>query len=186
MNNIKLKGISILLPFIALVSCDSDEKQFSTSEQKKLIPSGEAFNIDVKFNESELLKANLKSEKMFDYSNAKYPFNHFPKKVNITVFDKELKKTIIVANKATAYNKTSIIELDGNVKITTHDGKVLETQKLYFDQKNNWFFTESYFKVTDANKSYFEGIGLDFDNQFKIINAQQNRGELNKIKDEDL
>ena len=83
-------------------------------------------------------------------------------------------------------NKTGLINLMGDVKITSHDGKVMQTQQMYYDQKNNWFFTEHYFKVTDKNKSFFEGIGVDFDQNFKIVNAQQNRAELKEVSDENL
>jgi len=179
-------GWLALIPFFAFTSCNNDMKNIQRFNQKKLIPSGEAKNMVVKYTDSAKIKAELASAIMLDYSTAKYPFHHFPKKVKVTVFDEKKQKTIITANKATSYNKTKLIELVGDVKITTHDGKILQTNQLYYDQKNSWFFTESYFKITDPSKSYYEGIGLDFDNQFKIINAQQNRGELNNIKNESL
>lgn len=149
---------------------------------KTLFPSGIAEDFDVKYTDSAQIKAILVSPKMMDYSNAKYPFNHFPKGIRLTVYDDKHQQHIIIADKATAYNKTGIIELRGNVKITTSDKKVMETQQLFYDQKQNWFFTESYFKITDPNKSFFEGIGIDFDNKFNIMNAQQNRGILNDTK----
>lgn len=184
--NIKKWGGFILIPFFALMSCDNDMKKIQKMNQKKLIASGDAKNMLVRYTDSAKIKAELATDKMLDYSSAKYPFHHFPKKVKVSVFDENKQKTIITADKATSYNKTKIIELNGNVKITTHDGKILQTNQLFYDQKNNWFFTESYFKITDPTKSYYEGIGLDFDNKFKIINAQQNRGELNNIKNENL
>ena len=184
--NKKIWGWLLLIPFFALVSCDNDMKNIQRMNQKKLIPSGDAKNMIVRYTDSTKIKAELASEKMLDYSSAKYGFHHFPKKVKVSVYDDKKQKTIITADKATSYNKTKMIELTGNVKITTHDGKILQTNQLYYDQKNSWFFTESYFKITDPTKSYYEGIGLDFDNQFKIINAQQNRGELNNIKNESL
>ncbi len=54
----------------------------------------------------------------------------------------------------------------------------METQQLYYDQKNNWFFTESYFKISDKNNSYFEGIGVDFDSNLNMMNTRQNKGSL--------
>jgi len=166
-----------------LIGCDNDMKDIQNLNAVKLYPAGETENINVKYTDSAKIKAILVSKKMLDYSNAKYPFNYFPNKVHVTVFDEHKKKHYIEADKATTYNKTNIIDLKGNVKITTSDGKIMQTQQLYYDQKHNWFFTEAYFKITDPNKSYFEGIGIDFDNKFNIINAQQNRAELNDIKE---
>lgn len=154
--------------------------------KKQLYPTGEADSALVKYTDSAQIKSEMYAIKMLDYGKAKYPFNHFPKGVKVTFYDKNKKKNHIVADRATSYTPTGIIDLRGNVKITSHDGKVMQTQQLYYDQKNKWFFTEHYFKVTDPNKSFFEGIGVDFDQNFKIVNAQQNRAEFKDIKNENL
>ena len=36
------------------------------------------------------------------------------------------------------HKKTSIIDLQGNVTISSQNGKKLETEQLYFDQKNEY------------------------------------------------
>ncbi len=161
-------------------------KDIQNLSKKQLYPTGEADSAHVKYTDSAQIKAEMFAVKMLDYGKAKYPFNHFPKGIKVTVFDKNKNKNYIVADRATSYNFTGIIDLRENVKITSHDGKVMQTQQLYYDQKNNWFFTEYYFKVTDKNKSFFDGIGVDFDQNFRIVNAQQNRAELKDIKDEGL
>lgn len=179
----KINCLLLLLACTLIVSCDNNSlKDIQKMNANNFFAAGEAENINVKYTDSAKIKAILVSKKMLDYSQVKYPFTHFPNKVHVTVFDSNKNKTFIVANKATAYNKTNIIDLEGNVKITTHDGKTLETQQLYYNQKNNWFFTDAYFKFTDVNKSFFEGIGIDFDNDLKVMNAQQNRAQINNIK----
>lgn len=173
----------ILFVSFTLMSCENNDlKDIQKMNVNRFFAAGEANDINVKYTDSAKIKAILVSKKMLDYSQVKYPFTHFPNKVHVTVFDENKNKNYIEANKATAYNKTNLIDLQGNVKITTHDGKILETQQLYYNQKDNWFFTDAHFKFTDPSKSYFEGIGIDFDNQFKIMNAQQNRAEINNIK----
>lgn len=171
---------------IVLVSCKTDLKDIQNLNKKQLYATGEADSVNVIYTDSAKIKAELYAVKMLDYAKAKYPFNHFPKGVKVTVYDKNKNKNYIVAKQATVYNKTGIINLMGDVKITSYDGKVMQTQQMYYDQKNNWFFTEHYFKVTDKNKSFFEGIGVDFDQNFKIVNAQQNRAELKEVSDENL
>src|SRR5690606_33986333 len=161
-------------------------KDIQNLHKKQLYPTGEADTIHAVYTDSAKIKAEMDAIKMLDYGNAKYPFNEFPKGIKVTVYDNNNNKNYIVANQATVYNKTGIINLVGDVKITSHDGKVMQTRQLYFDQKNSWFFTEHYFKVTDSNKSFFDGIGVDFDQNFKIVNAQQNRAELKEVNNENL
>ena len=167
-------------------ACNNDLKDIQNLNKKQLYPTGEADSINVVYTDSAKIKAEMYAVKMLDYAKAKYPFNRFPNGIKVTVYDSNKNKNYIVAQQATVHNKTGIINLVGDVKITSHDGKVMQTQQLYFDQKNNWFFTEHYFKVTDPNKSYFEGIGVDFDQNFRIVNAQQNRAELKDINNENL
>ncbi|WP_372474615.1 LPS export ABC transporter periplasmic protein LptC [Capnocytophaga sp. ARDL2] len=175
-----------LFALLSILACDSDTKEIQNIHVKRLHPDGEAEKFVVKYTEEGKIKAQLNTEKMLDYSSAKSPFNLFPKKVFVTIFDENKNKTEIQADRGFSYNKTQIIELTHNVKIKTHDGKLLETQQLFYDQKNQWFFTDHYFKLTTKDKSYFEGIGVDFDSDFKVFNAQQNRGELNNISNENL
>ena len=78
-----------------------------------------------------------------------------------------------------SYKKTEIIDLQGNVIISSQNGKKLETSQLYFDQKNEWFFTEKHFKYSDEAGGYLEGPGVDFSKDFKIFNMQQSSGEVN-------
>jgi LPS export ABC transporter protein LptC len=93
------------------------------------------------------------------------------------LYDKNQKRTFIRSNYAVSYKQTGIIDLQGKVKITSETGQMLETEQLYFDQKNEWFYTERKFKLTDA-KGVSYGQGIDFSKDFKVINSQRVTGEL--------
>ena len=67
------------------------------------------------------------------------------------------------------------------MKITSQDGQILETEQLYFDQKNDWFFTEKNFKFTDP-KGVSNGQGIDFSKDFKVINSQKIIGEVETVE----
>jgi LPS export ABC transporter protein LptC len=142
-------------------------------------PSGDADDINLKYTDSGQIKSILKSPKMLDYSSILNPFTEFPKGIHVTLFDNKGNTTTIVSDYAISYKKTSIIDLQGNVTISSQNGKKLETSQLYFDQKNEWFFTEKQFKYTDENGGYLEGPGVDFSKDFKIFNMQQSSGEVN-------
>ena len=101
----------------------------------------------------------------------------------MTLLDDSGKKSYIESDYAITYEKTYIIDLQGNVKITTDDGNRLETEQLFYDRKNEWFYTEKKFKFTNKEGSLLEGPGVDFSKDFKVVNAQQNRGHINNISD---
>ena len=172
---------AVFLAILFLQSCESNLKDVQRIYKTSFVPTGEADSINLRYTDSGRVKSILQSLKMIDYSTAKNPFVEFPKSVLVTLIDANGNKTSVVADKAISYKKTEVIDLIGNVKIQTYDGKVLETNQLYFDQKNEWFFTEEAFTFKDADGSYLQGIGIDFSKDFKIFNMQNNNGEVNNM-----
>lgn len=162
-------------------SCETSLKDVQKFNQSSFVPSGEADSINLKYTDSGKIKSVLRSPKMLDYSNIKNAFTEFPIGVIVTMYDDKEKTTTIVADYAISYKKTNIIDLQGNVVINSHDGKKLETSQLYFDQKNEWFFTEKAFKYTDESGGYLQGPGVDFSKDFKIFNMQKSSGEVTNL-----
>lgn len=160
-----------------ILGCESNFKEVQKSNLSDFVPSGEAEKINLKYTDSGRITAILVSPLMKEYGNVDFPFTDFPKGIDVTLYDKNKKRTVILADYATSYKITNIIDLVGNVKITSQDGQILETDQLYFDQKNEWFFTEKSFKFTDA-KGVSNGQGIDFSKDFKVINSQKISGEI--------
>jgi LPS export ABC transporter protein LptC len=167
----------VITMMVMIVGCESNFKEVQKINFSEFVPSGEADKINLKYTDSGRITAILVSPKMIDYATVNFPFTEFPKGVDITLYDKNAKKTYIKSDYATSYKSTNIIDLNGNVKITSQDGQILETDQLYFDQKNDWFFTEKSFKFTDP-KGVSNGQGIDFSKDFKVINSQKIAGEV--------
>lgn len=166
---------------LLLLSCESNFKDVQRINSVAFSPSGETENINLKYTDSGKVKAILVSPLMLDFSNLEYGFNEFPKGVHVTLYDEQGKTSTVVADYAIRYEGSDIIDLQGNVKITAQGGQVLETQQLFYDQKNEWFYTEKRFKFTDDKGSYLEGPGIDFNKDFSIVNAQSNTGQVENI-----
>lgn len=166
---------------LVLTSCESNFKDVQRINTVAFTAAVQAENINLKYTDSGRVKSILVSPLMLDYNNLEYGFKEFPKGVNVTLFDQDNQKTTIVADYGITYDDTKIIDMQGNVVINSYDGKTLTTDQLYFDQKNEWFYTEKNFKFTDGAGGYLEGPGLDFSKDFKIFNMQRNRGQINNV-----
>jgi LPS export ABC transporter protein LptC len=176
------KALIILVVALAgLSGCESSLKEVQRMGEVSFNPIGVSEDIDLKYTENGKVQAVLKSPKMLDYTQLQYGFNEFPDGVHLTLYDDKAQQTVVVADYAIRYEGTDIIDLQGNVKITSSDGNVLTTPQLYFDQKNQWFYTEKNFKFTDNKGGYYEGPGIDFSKDFKVVNMQQNKGRLNNL-----
>jgi LPS export ABC transporter protein LptC len=114
---------------------------------------------------------------MREFASVDFPFTEFPKGIDVTLYDKNGKRTFIKSDYATSYKTTNVIDLEGNVRIKSEDGQTLETEQLFFDQKNEWFFTDKDFTFTDS-KGVSNGKGIDFSKDFKVINSQSIAGAI--------
>ena len=177
MNRNYFYFLAFCLLIVSNISCDSNFKEIQKNNFVQFLPSNDVDEINLKYTDSGKIKAILISKKMFDYATIDFPFSEFPKGINLTLFDKNAKKTFVTSKYAISYKQTGIIDLQGNVKIVSDEGQMLETQQLYYDQKNAWFFTERKFKFTSP-KGVSNGQGIDFSKDFKVINSQRITGEV--------
>ena len=161
--------------------CESNFKEVQKINFTEFTPTSDADTVNLKYTDSGYIKSILLSRKMLDFGSVNFPFTEFPKGVDVTLYDNKGKKTRITANYAVSYKITGIIDLQGKVKIVSQDGQALETEQLYYDQKNEWFFTEKKFKFTDV-KGSSNGQGIDFSKDFKVINSQRITGEFDSAE----
>lgn len=176
-----MKKIVLFAFTVILLSCESNFKEVQKMSLAEFKPSGEADTINLKYTDSGKIQAVLKSPRMLDYATVEYPFTEFPKGIDLTLFDKNGKKTFVKSNFAVSYKGTDIIDLRGKVTISNENGEMLETEQLYYDQKNEWFYTEKRFKFTSPKGVSF-GEGIDFSKDFKKVNSQKISGEVNQTE----
>tara|TARA_R110000868_G_scaffold5934_2_gene34577 strand:- start:573 stop:1127 length:555 start_codon:yes stop_codon:yes gene_type:complete len=176
-NNNKTIYLVMAFAVTLFFGCESNFKEVQKINFTEFTPSGDADKVNLKYTDSGLIKVVLISPKMLDFATVAFPFTEFPKGIDVTLYDDKGKKTRVTSNYAVSYKQTSIIDLQGNVKIVSEDGQMLETEQMYFDQKNEWFYTEKKFKFTDL-KGTSNGQGIDFSKDFKVINSQRIKGEI--------
>lgn len=168
------------LALLALVSvnCESKFKEISNIHTKAVfLPDGIAENINLQYLDSGKVKAVLLSEKMLDFSKAKYAFTEFPDGIHLTFFDNNNNKNTVISDYAISYSTTELIDLRGNVVITTHDNKKLEADQLYYDQKRDWFYTTGRYKASTDKENFTQGVGVDFDGKLSVIKARNSYAE---------
>jgi LPS export ABC transporter protein LptC len=180
-NRINIFFGALFLAVIFFSGCEGNFKEVQKSTFAEFTPSGEAENFNLKYTDSGKITSILISPKMRDYATVEYPFTEFPDGIDVTFYDKSGKRTFVKANYAVTYKLTDIIDLQGKVKISNETGQMMETEQLYFDQKNEWFFTEKRFKFTDP-KGVSYGEGIDFSKDFKIVNSQKITGAIDEAE----
>ena len=146
-------------------SCDLSTNQPVNTEYQKKEPVGTGFNIRMVYTDSTRIKAILETPVYLDYSNLSMQYSEFPEGLKVTFFDELMNENIVLADFGTLYNATSIIDLVGNVSLTSSDVSVLNTEQLYWDANNDWIFTEREFRFVGSEYNVLANL-LDTNKEF--------------------
>lgn len=176
-HNIYIKTIAILFA-IVFFSCQGNYDDIKQMQRVSLEPAGIAENINLKHTDSGSVILHLISKKMMDFSNKEFSYTTFPEGLEVHLYDANKQKTTITSDYAIIYSKTDLIDLRGHVKIVTHDGKILQAEQLYYDQKTEWLFTNDEYKYEAEDGGYNIGKGgFDANQDMSIFSSLDNDGQ---------
>lgn len=170
------KSIATLFGVAMLFSCEGNLEEIRASRNGADEPAGIAEGINLKYTDSGRVVATLKSDKMLNYQNKDFPYREFPEGVNVAFFDENKEKSTVVADYGIVYDLTGLIDLQGNVVIITSDSTRLEAEQLYWDQKQNWVFTDHPNEIKFTDGSFAKSLGFDSNQNFDNFNARSNNG----------
>lgn len=185
----------IFMAMLFFSSCTDTYKRVGDEAKKTVFPVGVAENFTLTYTETKeaLASDTLGTSKVIavltgpvreDYQNLKFAHQIFPDGLLVDFFDEENQKSIIKADYGIIYSATNLIDLQGNVVLETHDGKKLEAPQLFYDQVNEWVFTQKTFKYTNPEEgTVMNGEGMDFNKELSLLNAHKVYG-LMMIKEE--
>ena len=186
-NNLK----SIALVFsgaMLFFSCTDNYKRVGDEALPLVFPQGVAHNFSMRYTETKNPMENegidttqvisvLSGPVTENFENLEFPYRTFPEGLVVNIYDELNNKNVITADYGIRYSSTGLIDLRGNVVIETHDGKKLEAPQLYYDQDNEWVFTQNKFKYTNPEEgTIMDGEGMDFNKDFSFLNAHKTYG----------
>ena len=169
-----LQFIVTALAVTMFFSCQDNYSEIQKLSYTKRFPVGEAENMFLVYTDSGKVKSTLRSPYNKDFSNQQFPFMEFPDGIILNFFDENNNKSVVTSDYAILYSDTRLVDLQGNVVLTTHDGNVLEAPQLYWDQDKEWIFTEGKFKWSNEHGVLLQGTnGIDFNRNLTIIDAHE-------------
>lgn len=174
---ITLQTVAIVFATV-FFSCKDNYDDIKLMHRASQEPVGVAEKINLKYTDSGQVRVHLMSDKMLDFSNKEFAYTTFPEGLKVHIYDEQQQKTTIVSDYAIIYDDTDLIDLRGNVNIITHDGKKLQAEQLFYDQKNEWLFTNKSYKYEAEDGGYNVGKGgFDANQDFTIFSSLDNDGQ---------
>ncbi len=163
-----------------LSSCDDNLKAIQKMQLTSNEPIGEVEKMLLKHTDSGYIKMKLSGDKMLDFSNDSYPYTEFPDGIDVTIYESKIDTSItttITANYGILYDESKLIDLKGNVIITNADGNTFMGEQLYWDQKNQWIFTDEEFVIT-FDGGMKAGNKLDGNEDLTIVQVRNSRDQF--------
>lgn len=161
--------------FIVFLSCNTESATLNYNNDK--IPVSIAKDFTMTYTDSMLTKSFVSGKIHYDFTNDILNYSEFFEDVELVIYD-ENKTSTIRSEYAIVYNSFRFMEFNNNVKITTTDGEVLTTDKLYYDTENEWLFTENDFEYIDKTNKIIANR-LDSNRDFTDLVTGSLTGSIN-------
>ena len=161
--------------FIVFLSCNTESASLNYNNDK--IPVSIAKNFTMTYTDSMLTKSFVSGKIHYDFTNDILNYSEFFEDVELVIYD-ENKTSTIRSEYAIVYNSFRFMEFNDNVKITTTDGEILTTDKLYYDTENEWLFTENDFEYIDKTNKIIANR-LDSNRDFTDLVTGSLTGSIN-------
>ena len=157
-------------------SCTSwDKSELKTTSE--MDPLATSFDIRMVYTDSLKINSILTAPKHEDFRNLFFKYSVFPEGLKLVFYDNFGCPNIVEADYGTVYKNTSILDLVGNVKISSSAGDYLETNQLYWDAESDWFFTNKNFKFWNSDYNV-AAKRLDANKQFTKFNTGRLTGTM--------
>jgi len=151
----------VVVLFIA-VACSNDkpEKIGAVVDRSKL-PKLHATEITTVISDSGITRYRISAPRWDVYDRATQPYWLFPNGIHFEKFDLNLKVDANIHSKFAKFNENEQLwELRGKVKMTNIQGELFETEQLFWNQREERFYSDSLIKITQATH-IITGIGFE-------------------------
>lgn len=176
-KQIKIKpGIAAIFFVAMLFSCQGKLSEVRKLDMKSGAPQAIGKGINLFYTDSGKVMAHLKSPLMKDFSSQDFPYREFPEGLEVEFFNEKQEKNIVIADYGIIYGETGLVDLRGNVRITTPDSTVLTANQLYWDQNREWVFTDAPYSIKLPNGAINHGEGFDSNQKFDNFISRSNIG----------
>lgn len=182
--NIIFKSIATIFLVAMLFSCENNRQKINDFIADKNLPISVTKNIALIHTDSGKMKSKMITKLLHDFSNRKkHPYQEFPKGIKLITFEKNGDSTTIISDYARTFKNTEISEIKGNVIIINHKKNLkLLTDQLFWDQKENYFFSNKKSLLISGKDTLIGKDGFDANADLTNANMMNNKGKLEIIE----
>jgi LPS export ABC transporter protein LptC len=168
-----LRNLGTALGVVALMlvsaACDSDKLQYVRKfGDRAKVPGMFTDSVTTLISDSGRIRYRVISEVWKVYDKATEPYWYFPKKVYFERFDDSLRtESMVQSDTARYYTRRRMWELRKNVKLINLKGEKFETSLLYWDQRAQRIYSDSFIRIEQEDQ-VLTGYGFESNEQMTV------------------
>jgi LPS export ABC transporter protein LptC len=167
--------VVVVLFFAIACSNDKPEKIGAIVDRSKL-PKLHATEITTVISDSGITRYRISAPRWDVYDRANQPYWLFPNGIHFEKFDENLKVDANLHSQYARFNENEQLwELRGKVKMTNIQGELFETEQLFWNQRQERFYSDSLVKITQASH-IITGIGFESNQTMTNYTIRQPQG----------
>ena len=166
---LRLKALAISKAFIfsffflfLIISCNNDkpDKIGAVVDRTKL-PKLHATEITTIISDSGITRYRITASRWDIFDKASQPYQEFPEGIYFEKFDANMKVDANITSKYARFNENDQLWiLRGKVRAMNLQGELFETEKLFWNQRQQQFYSDTLIKITQATR-IITGIGFE-------------------------
>ena len=170
-------AILVVVVLIFHLSCkgESNEKLIAV-ECSDSLPVMSTFDVNTIISDSGRISYKIIADEWRIYDKRKPPFWAFEKGVYLEKYDKEMNiEATVKCDTAYYYSEQELWKLIGNVNIKNVKDEKFYTPLMYWDQKEEIIYSDSYIKIEQADQ-VTEGIGFEANQNLTLWQINNTKG----------
>ncbi len=172
------KAIIAVSLLLMIISCENDIEVIKAFSQDTLMPRQSMIDAEIVYTDSGRIQLKIAAPEIHYYDEAAEQYTEFPYGVFAEFFDRnENVESQLSSKYAIYYTGKELWEAKDSVVVINHAGEILNTEQLFWDEKNQIIYSNSFVKVTRPDEVIM-GEGFEADETFKRWKIKKIQGTI--------
>ncbi len=176
-NDMRVLPVLCALAVLIVVGCSNDKTEVvHRNTDMETAPTMMTRDVVTMISDSGITRYRITTDLWLVYDEATEPLWRFPEGLFMEKFDdKFATDATILCDSATYFKNKQLWRLDGNVNILNTLGEKFLTQQLYWDQRQNKVYSDSFIHIERADRT-IEGVGFESNDRMTRYNIMNPTG----------
>ena len=175
---VNCKAISLIVLLLIIFSCENDIEVIKSFSQDTLMPRQSMIDAEIVYTDSGRIQLKIAAPEIHYYDEATEQYTEFPYGVFAEFFDRnENVESQLSSKYAIYYTGKELWEAKDSVVVINQAGEILNTEQLFWDERNQIIYSNSFVKVTRPDEVIM-GEGFEADENFTRWKIKKIQGTI--------